>query len=161
WVQEQLVASARAFASGVDADAIVEAMLAHAAALVPASSVVVALHDTKRATLRVVGATSGAQEMLGVEVPDSLEPVQDILAEPLPRPREDPPPTPITPILDSTGPRHVLYATLRHTGQPVGVLTFARRTDPGFSESEQRIVRGLAEQAALALATSRLVDDLR
>jgi signal transduction histidine kinase len=161
WVQEQLVASARAFASGVDVDAIVEAMLAHAAALVPASSVVVALHDARRAVLRVVGATGGAQSTLGLEVPDSLEPVQEVLAAPLLRLPEDRPASPINALIASTGSRHVLYATLRHTGQPVGVLAFVRRTEGPFSEAEQRIVRGLAEQAALALATARLVDDLR
>jgi len=59
------------------------------------------------------------------------------------------------------GITHGIFALLRVGGEPIGILSagFRGRTEP-FGEREQRILRGTADIAALALTNARLVQEL-
>lgn len=60
------------------------------------------------------------------------------------------------------GITHGVFALLEIGGRPIGVLTagFRGRMQP-FGAREERIIRGIADIAALALTNARLVDELR
>lgn len=60
------------------------------------------------------------------------------------------------------GITHGVFALLEVGGRPIGVLTagFRGRMQP-FGAREERIVRGIADMAALALTNARLVEELR
>jgi signal transduction histidine kinase len=161
WVQEQLVVSARALARHVEVSELAATIVAQADRLVPAHSVVLALRDAKRGVVRVLADTARSPATRDLEVPETLEPVQRLLASSLVCLPDDDPTSAVVPLLEQYGVRRVLYATLRHADEPIGLISFVRRTPAPFSEAELLIVRGLVEQAALALATARVVSDLR
>jgi len=161
WVQEQLVESARALARHTETVEVAGALVANAERLVRADTIVLALHDAPGGVVRVVADTSGTPELVGLEVPDTLEPVRALLDQGLVCLPLDDPKNPINAVLAARGVCHVLYTTLRHAGAPLGILAFVRHQPEPFSASTRLIVQGLTEQAAQALATARLVNDLR
>jgi signal transduction histidine kinase len=161
WVQEQLVVSARALARHVEMSELAATIVMQAERLVPGHSVVLAIRDKKRGVMRVLADSAGSPATRDLEVPEALEPVQRLLAAPLVCLPDDDPTHPVVPLLEQNGVRRVLYATLRHADERIGLLSFVRRTAAPFSDAELLIVRGLVEQVALALATARVVSDLR
>jgi signal transduction histidine kinase len=161
WVQEELVVCARALARHVDTDDVARTLVGHAERLVPARTVVLALRDAKRGTIRVVADTTASDALRAFEVDETLAFVQAMLASSIVVLPDDDPSTPLAPVFAQHGVARVLYATLRHAGEAIGILSFVRHHAAPFSDAERLIVHGLAEQAALALATARLVADLR
>jgi signal transduction histidine kinase len=160
-VQEELVVCARALARHVDIADVARTLVGHAERLVPARTVVVALRDARRGTIQIVADTTASDALRAFEIDETLEFVQAMLASTIVVLPDDDPHTPLAPIFAQHGVTRVLYATLRHAGAPIGILSFARHDAAPFSDAERLIVHGLAEQASLAFATARLVADLR
>ncbi len=164
WQQRQLVDLARDLAVATDPEAVVAAVLASARRLLDVDSVSFSSYHASRRTFRVDGITNvggGHHWMQGFEVPDDFPIARDILAAGILAVPEDGLGTSIQGLLEEYGARHVLYVTLRCSGELVGMLGLVRTADVRFTREERRLARGLADQAALAIRTARLMNDLR
>ncbi len=165
WQQRQMVRLARDLAEATEPRVVVDKVMAQARRLFDASSVSFAAFDSSRRVFRVDGLAAegvdGSHWMEGLEIPEDFPVIADILAHDVLAVPEDAPATAIRALLDEHGARHVLYLTLRCGGELVGILGIVRKADVAFSRGERHIARGLADQAAVAMRTARLVADLR
>jgi signal transduction histidine kinase len=161
WQQEQLVAFARALAAQVESVGVIDLLVERAPQLVPMSSMIVALRNAQQKVYRVVAHTSSDEAMVGLEAPDDLEPIRRIVSRDIVNLPGDDPGNAVNDLLATHGVHQVLYVTLRHGDDVVGLLAFIRKEDRAFGSGERLIAHGLADQTALALRTARLVDDLR
>jgi len=161
WQSEQLAALARELAAHVDEEALVDRVLRLGGHLVGADWTCALLLDRTRGTF-VVEAIAGAsveRTWVGVEVPPELAGgilERDRLLLP-----DDDPESPVAALLAQDGVRHALYVVMRHGGEVVGVLGFARRHATPFTDADHALVRAIADQAGVALRTAELVTDLR
>ena len=161
WQQEQLVAFARALAAQVESAGVIDLLVERAPRLVPMSSMVVALRNPEQKVYRVVAHHGTTDTMVGLEAPDDLEPIRRIVARDIVNLPADDPANAVNRLLAPHGVHQVLYVTLRHGDDVVGLLAFVRKEDRTFGPGERLIAHGLADQTALALRTARLVGDLR
>jgi signal transduction histidine kinase len=164
WQQEQLIALGRALAGEVEPAGVAAAVVEHAQNLVPGGSAVLALRDATRRVYRVEAVAPALEPqagVMGLEVPEDLAPIAQIVARDICELPEDDPTTPLRAIYAAHGVRRVLYVTLREGDAPVGILSLVRSTEHRFDASERFLARGIADQAVLALRTARLVADLR
>lgn len=165
WQQEQLVALARELSGDLEPAVVVAKVVEHGLRLVPADSAALALRDAAHQVYRVEAVAPAhaetGSEVFGLEVPEDFPALRQMVAcEVLELPEEDPT-TPLRHVYAAHGIRRVLYVTMRDAGEPLGMLSLARRTDRPFDAGERLLARGLADQAARALRTARLVADLR
>jgi signal transduction histidine kinase len=161
WQQEQLVAFARALAAQVEGVGVIDLLIERAPQLVPVSSLVVALRSSTQKVYRVVAQAGGSDSMVGFEAPEDVEPIRRIVSRDIVSLPDDDPDNAVNDMLLHHGVHHVLYVTLRHGEDVVGILAFIRRQNLAFGSGERLIAHGLADQTALALRTARLVADLR
>ena len=165
WQQEELVALARDLAAQVDLRVVVARILEHAVRLVPAAFVGLTVRDAVRGVYRTEAATGPDAEnghwAVGLEVPEDYPPARDIAERGRLLLPEDDPESPILAMVGDHGGRRVFYVTMRYGGEVEGIINFVRKSDDAFDAGEQLLARGLADQAALALRTARLVSDLR
>ena len=165
WQQSQLMALARDLAQAVEPEAVIAKVLAHARRLIRADSVSFSAYDAPRRVFRVDGLTTGTADgkhwVEGLEVPEDFPVVRDIVARGVLAVPDDDAGSSIRPLLEEHGARHVLYLTLHCAGELVGILGVVRKDDVAFTAAERHLGRGLADQAALAMRTARLVADLR
>jgi signal transduction histidine kinase len=75
-------------------------------------------------------------------------------------PRDDPT-HPLLQVLAAEGKRHVLYAGVREGHEIVGVLAFTRAPDVPFRDADRSLAQAVAEQAGLAIRTTRVIHDLQ
>jgi len=165
WQQEQLLSLARVLATQVERGDVIVTVLDHALRLVPAHGSSMALRVADRRVYRVERVTSTSGEdpaaYVGLEIPEDHALVRGILDRDLFVLPEDERDGPLAQVLRSHGQRHALYATLRYGGEAVGILNLVRRSDVPFTPGERLLVRGITDQAAIALHTAQLFDDLR
>jgi len=165
WQQAQLVSLARELAAEVESSEVIARVLEHALRLVPAELVGVTLRDAPRRLYRTESMAGplaqGGSWAIGFEIPEDFAPVQEIVARGMLVLPEDDPASTLVPILVEHEVRHGLYVALRYGGEVVGIINFARRDAVPFTAGERLLARGLADQAALALRTARLVSELR
>src|SRR5262249_39786337 len=126
-----------------------------------ATSVSVVLRNPARRTLQVMMTTGPNADFAGFETPEDVEPVRRLTARPIVVLPADDPSNPINAILAHHGVKRALYASLRQAGELIGLISFARHDREPFSPGDIVAARAMAEQAALAVRTGRLVDDLR
>ena len=165
WRQERFVSLARELAARVDADDVRAKVLEHALELVPADFLSLVPRDPARRVYRVDAiagpdADSG-RWLLGVEFPEDVPLARTVLErEMFVLPADDPDGPPMQ-LLANHGGKHALWVPMRYGGDVIGVITFSRKSDQPFDPGEQRVARALADHAALALRTARMVADLR
>jgi signal transduction histidine kinase len=165
WRQVQLVSLARELAEHVEPGEVIATVLERGLRLVDADSAAVSLHDPSRRVYRVEAMAGAGVEraewMIGLEAPEDYPPAPRIVAAgTLQLPEEDPE-SPIVRLLAEHGGRRLLYVAMRHGGNVVGIMNLMRRDDRPFDEADRLLARSLADQAAVALHTARLVADLR
>ncbi len=165
WQQEHLLSLARTLAARTGVDEIIRGVLDYGLRLVAADLVIVAGRDAARGVYRIQAldgpSVREAQSFVGVEFPEDFPGTEQILErDTLVLPDEEPA-NPIEKMLTQSGYRSVVYAAMRHEGGVIGILSFVRKQLPVFTPGERALVRGLADQAAIALRTARLIADLR
>jgi len=164
WQQEQLVSLARELAEALELGDVTAKVLACGLRLTASDSGSLSLYDRERQVVRVeacTGSHSEAERMVGLEVPADSDLAQRVLSRPTLHVPADDPDSPLLAVSRQLGNQHLLYVTMGYAGEVVGVLNFNRRRDVPFSTSDMLLARGLADHAALALRTARLVADLR
>jgi signal transduction histidine kinase len=164
WQQEQLLSLARGLAAQLDLTEVIGKVLEHGLRLVEADSVALTLRDATRRLYRmeaVAGSPVQAGSWLGVEVPEDHPAVRAIADRGTMVLPEDDPESPLLSLLAEHHVRHILYEVLRYGDEAIGVLSFVRRADARFDPGDRLLSRGIADQAALAIRTSRLVAELR
>ncbi len=72
-----------------------------------------------------------------------------------------PPRSMLDAVLQQTDIRTALFVPLRRGSQIIGVLNAACRSDRDFSAKHQRLAKGIAQFAALALTNAKLVEELQ
>jgi signal transduction histidine kinase len=165
WQQRQMMRLARDLAAAVEPAVVIGQVCEHARRLLAADSVSFSAFDAARHVFRVDALTTGGEPgrhwMEGLEIPEDFPVVREILARDVVAVPDDEPGAAVRALLDEHGARHVLYLTLRCGGELVGILALVRKTDIAFGRAERHLARALADQAALAMRTARLVADLR
>ena len=164
WQQAELMALTRELVGEADPAHVMRRIVESAGQLLSADTTVLTMHDASKRMHRIEAATpvdARTGWLLGVEVPDDIPFVHTICTRDELRIPEDDPDSPVVPVLQEYGVRHVLYVPMRQGGRMVGILAFVRRVGRPFAASEGLLARGLADQAALALCNARLVADLR
>jgi signal transduction histidine kinase len=165
WQQRQMVALARALARAAEPEAVIAKVLAHARRALGAESAAFSAYEASRRVFRVEGLKTarddGPHWMEGLEVPEDFPLIPSIVGRGILAIPDEDPAFPIRALLDEHGARRVLYLALRCGGELVGILCVVRTRDVPFERVERQLARALADQAALALRTARLVADLR
>jgi signal transduction histidine kinase len=161
WQQEHLLAFGRELAERTDGGEIVAKLLERGRQLLGAKTAVMAPFDPKRRLYRVEYAAGGEPTLLGAEVPEDCAPAPRVVADGLLALPEDDPRSPLVHMMAARGTRRLLMVAMRHGGEVIGIVTFVRAVDVAFLPAERRLAHGLADEAAVALRTARLVADLR
>ena len=164
WQQEELLSLARDLAEQVDPERVIARVLAHGLELMAADSGALALHDAGRRVFRIAGLTHPNETgrwPVGVEVPEDFPDVQAIIRAGILEAPDHTPDSPVLADMAARGIRRVLYVVMRYGEEVVGIVNFNRRNDVPFDQGDRVLARGLADQAALAFRTARLVADLR
>lgn len=167
WQQAHLAALGHDLAEqGHPAD-VAARLVAHAHTLVPADVALVALvspgEDGVGGTLRIahVGGAVPAlgEQLLGFEVPLDSPLARDVLGRKVLLMPADAPDSELARAVARQPEVRALYVTLQRGAEVLGVLCWTRQRD--FSEAERALAARLADPAALALKTTRLLSDLR
>jgi signal transduction histidine kinase len=165
WQQGQIVSLACELAGDLEPGEVVGKVLERGMGLLGTQSGALTLRDAGRGVYRVEALagplSEGAGWMIGLEFPEEHPLMQRIVYQGALELPTDDPESPFLPLLEEYGVRRVLYIVVRSGHEVLGVLDFARVRDEGFGPGERLLARGLADQAALALRTARLVADLR
>jgi signal transduction histidine kinase len=164
WQQEQLLALARDLAQQVDPDQVIATVLDHGLELMGADSGALTLHDAGRRVFRLAGLTHPTENgrwSVGLEVPEDFPELQAIIRAGILEAPDDMPSSPLLADMAARGIRRILYVVMRHGEEIVGVVNFNRQSDVPFAQGDRVLARGIADQAALAFRTARLVADLR
>jgi signal transduction histidine kinase len=165
WQQEQLASLSRELAQRLELRDAAAAVGSHASQLLACPWVVIGIHDEARHLFRVESAIGASGEtgsnLVGLETPDDYPGTREAIAHGVLELPDDDPRNPVWPLLRMWGLQRVLYMTIRHGADVVGVIQLGRRTNAPFTPSEYSLAQALADQAALALRTVRLVADLR
>ena len=163
WQQEQLVSLARDLAQHIHPDAVLRTVLDHGVGLLGAQWAWVALYDPSARVFRfaALGGERVDSSWIGVEIPEEFSSVRTVVERGLAVLPEDAPNDPVAAMLRAQGALHALYVTLRQGGDQLGIVAFGRDTDQAFEAGERALAQGLADQASLALRTTRLIADLR
>jgi signal transduction histidine kinase len=161
WQKEQVVSLARELGTRVDRSALGTNVLAHGMRLLGADGGSVVLRTLERRTFRIDAIEPPDSPWLGYEIVDDFGLGEQVgRAGVLVLPRDDPA-SPLLPVLAQEGKRHALYAALREADDLIGVLGFVRTADSPFREADRSLARAVADQAALALRTASVIEDLR
>jgi signal transduction histidine kinase len=164
WRQHQLLRLARVLAAEVKPEGVIAQVLEHGLRLVHADALTLATRDPIRGCYRVEAVTGGAAEdarlVIGLEVPQDIPLVEEIVGRGTLAVPEDGAGVGFGSLLGEHGVRHALCLAMRCGGEMVGILAFARREAEPFTAEDRELARGLADQSALALRTARLVADL-
>ena len=164
WQQEQLLSLARDLAQQVEPERVIERVLDHGLELMGADAGALTLHEAGRRVFRVAGLTHPSESgrwSVGLEVPEDFPELKAILRAGILEAPDDTPGSPLLADMAARGIRRVLYVVMRHGEEIVGVVNFNRRHDVPFGPGDRVLARGIADQAALAFQTARLVADLR
>jgi signal transduction histidine kinase len=164
WQQEQLLALTRDLAQQVDPEQVIATVLGHGLELMAGDSGGLTLHEAGRRAFRVAGLThpsENARWSVGLEVPEDFPELRAIVRAGMIEAPDDMPTSPILADMGARGIQRVLFVVMRHGDEVVGVVNFNRRDDLPFSLGDRILARGIADQAALAFRTARLVADLR
>jgi signal transduction histidine kinase len=165
WQQDRMISLARTLSADLDPAAIAPTVLEHGMSMLAADSASLSLYDNRR-HLYEVKAFAGADPVsesswLGVELPDDYPPLGTIVAHGCLVLPDDDPDNPIVHSIRSYGCVRVLYVALRYGEDPQGILGFVRRSPERFTDADRRLARGIGDQAARAIRTARLIEDLR
>jgi signal transduction histidine kinase len=168
WQQERLVALAHDLAEREHPAEVVERLLHHAVALVPANACLVApllpgdgdAHPVFRVTHVTGTAAETDEQLVGFELPAGSAIVGDILRRGVLLMPADAPDSELGKILASRPGTHALYLALHRGAEVLGIVGWVRRGRP-FAPEERRLVARMTDPVALALKTARLLTDLR
>jgi signal transduction histidine kinase len=164
WQKEQLVALTRDLVSQTEPAEVMRRLVEHGRRLMASDTAVVAEYEPHQ-RLHRIGAAAPAGDrvarLVGLEFASDFPLLARTLELELLRIPEDDAETPLVRTLLERGLRRGLFVSMRSGETLVGALGFVRRADVPFSAGEQRLARGIADQAALALRNARLVADLR
>jgi len=155
--------------SSLEADAVLERIVHSVRDALSCDYGIILLWDERRQVFRLAAGSTDRREFLeeARELdfgPDSFPIVKRLLTE------EDIvelsaayPPDPVTSaMLEHYQTRALLAATMVRGGRVVGLMAAGRSRDGSpFSAVQRRLMRGIAQQAAVALENTRLVADLR
>ena len=165
WQREHLLAFGRELAGQVELEQVTRSILEHGMTLLDADGSAIALYDTQRSLYRIADVAGqrrgGRRWLIGLEFPEGMPEAAQLLGEHLVEAPTDDPTRPVLQPLRDLGIQRVLMVVMRHGAEVVGVLCFVRRHALPFREPERLLARGVADQAALALRTARVVADLR
>jgi len=165
WQQEHLLSLARALAARTSMEDIIRGVLDYGLRLVAADLAVVTLRDPARSVYRTEAiegpAADEGQWFIGVEIPTDFPGIQQIVERDTFVLPDDAPTHPIQQLVTQNGYRSVIYAAMRYEGDVIGIVSFVRKGPVPFTAGDRMLVRGIADQAAVALRTARLIDDLR
>lgn len=165
WQQEQLASLSRELAQCLELRTAACAIARRASQLLGCPWVVVSIHDEARHLFRIESALGSSDEnpieLVGLEVPDDYPATREVIERGVFVLPDDDPVSPVWPALRRWGLQRVVYITMRHGADVVGVLQLGRRTRVPLTAGEHTLMRALADQAALALRTVRLVADLQ
>ena len=165
WQRERLVAFGRELAGQVEQEQVTRSVLEHGMGLLDADGSAIAVRDAARGVYRIADVAGqrrgGRRWLIGLEFPEAMPEVAELLAEHLVEAAADDPRRPILQPLRDLGVRRVLMVVMRHGAEVVGLVCFVRRHARPFLRAECMLARGVADQAALALRTARVVADLR
>jgi signal transduction histidine kinase len=166
WQQERLAALGHDLAGQETPADVATRLVTYATTLVPADVCLVAplvTADDGTRLFRVthaVGTTPRLrEEFLGVELPQESPIVADILRRGVLLEPDDAPESELGKIVGSQAGVQALYVALQRGSEPLGILSWVRRAS--FTAAECQMAARLADPAALALKTTRLLADLR
>jgi signal transduction histidine kinase len=164
WQQEQLVSLARELAARLEPAQVSAEVLQHGLRLVEVDRATISLYDRGRRLFRVeavTGGEPGSGSIVGLEVPEHDPAVHEIVERGTVIFPEEDLQAPLLPLCPESRVRHVLYELMRHGDELVGILTFVRKAGIPFDAGDRLLARGIADQAAVAIRTARLVTELR
>ncbi len=165
WQQQRLVSLARELSADLGTAAMASKVLEHGMGMLAADAASLSLYDPHRHLYEVkvlVGGDKAAHSnWLGVEVPEDYPPLQTIMARGCLVLPDDDPQSQLVHSIRAYGSVRVLYVALRYGGEVEGILGFNRKSAERFTDGDRGLARGIADQAALAIRTARLVEDLR
>jgi signal transduction histidine kinase len=147
--------------STLDRDTITERLVAHAAALIPADAVMLALLDPRSGVFRVVGARGLDGLEVGREWDEGSQAAFCALLAPA-EVREcpgSPLDALVMPHLARLGFGRTLVAAVGPHPDPAGVIAWLRRGDAPFTRAHRLAAQGIADQAFTALSAARLYED--
>jgi len=169
WQQERLVALAHDLAEREHPAEVVERLLHHAIALVPADACLVAplmpadaetAHPVFRVTHVKAVSVEIDEQFVGFELPAGSAIVGDILRRGVLLMPTDAPDSDLGKILATRPGTHALYLALHRGTEVLGIVGWVRR-GRAFAPEERRLVARIGDPVALALKTARLLTDLR
>jgi signal transduction histidine kinase len=169
--RELLVEAGRDLNSTLELPYLVERIVHLGRALVGSDSVALTLRDPSKRSLRIAAIATAAGEggnphFVGIELAEAdfeafveditKSPTLEIVGEGTDGERHS------SFITNGFGVSRMLCASIRRDDLLLGFLCFAQRgAEPPFRDDQRRLAEGLANQAAIALANARLVDELR
>ncbi|MBI3768684.1 MAG: GAF domain-containing protein [Deltaproteobacteria bacterium] len=164
WQKECLGSLSAALSAATEPDQAISQILSSTVQLLRADTATLLLYDNAQGRFRVTAiagpqAHSSRWAAVAFEIPrdfPSLEPPAARGMRVLP---DDDPRDPLVPLLTDTSSR-ALYVVLRYGAEIVGILSILRSTTLPFDTNDRALARGIGDQAALALTTARMQDDL-
>ncbi len=161
WQKDQIASLARALGTRLDRAALGASVLAHGMRLLGADGGSLAVRVPERRAFRIEAVDVPDSPWLGYELGEDVPVVQQIGAAGVFVLPGDDPAHPFLSFLKQEGKTHALYAALREGHELIGVVSFVRAADRPFSDADRGLARAVADQAALALRTATVVQDLR
>ncbi len=162
WQKECLGTLSAALTAATEPDQVISQILSSTVQLLRADTATLLLYDNAQGRFRVT-AIAGPQShssrwaAVAFEIPrdfPSLEPPAARGMRVLP---DDDPHDPLVPLLAGS---RALYVVLRYGAEIVGMLNILRSATLPFDTNDRILARGIGDQAALALTTARVQDDL-
>jgi signal transduction histidine kinase len=160
WQKDQLVSLTREVGARLDLREVSGAALTYGMRLLGADSGLVSLRVPGRSVYRVEAVVPPDSDWMELEMADDFGLLARVGPGVLILPRDDPT-HPLLQVLAAEGKRHVLYAGVREGHEIVGVLAFTRAQDVPFRDADRSLAQAVAEQAGLAIRTTRVIHDLQ
>jgi signal transduction histidine kinase len=166
WQQTRVAALGHELAEQEQPSDVAARLVSHATALIAADICLVAQASPTSEGPRMLRVThvggavpALAEQLVGFEMSSDSPLVGDIVARGVLSMPADAPDSELGRILANQPEVRALYVALQRGAEVLGVVAWIRRRD--FAEAERQLVARLADPAALALKTVRLLSDLR
>jgi signal transduction histidine kinase len=164
WQKERLGSLSAALVATTEPDQTITQILSGTVRLLRAETAALSLYDPVQGRFRVAAIT-GPQSHLPRWSSIAFEAPRELLTHAgaaVPGMRVLPDDDPNDPLAPALIHAHscALYVVLRYGAEVIGILTVLRAATDAFDANDRLLARGIGDQAALALATARMQDDL-